>query len=183
MGCGVVAPPSEMVRLCLDEAGAPTLVRRGRGTPLPPRARCVAGAAKRGFARSFRREVRVGAATLAAMLLARAVDESRAALDAASRARAVSVGAAEVGAALDAGIARCCVVAIDATEETNHPAIAGAIGTGRAVALSSRRVLGAIVRRDDAAVVGIHHPRLAERIACACATIDALRVMSVPEVG
>lgn len=183
VGCGVVAPPAEMVRLSLDEAGAPTLARRGRGAHVHPRPRCIAGAAKRGLARSFRREVRVREGALATEIVNAARETSRRALDASWRANAVSVGAAEVGAALEAGDAQSCVVACDAMDETYHPAIATAIGTGRAVASSSRRELGAIVRRDEAPVVGIHHPKLAERIAYACATIDALRVMLVPEVG
>ena len=95
-------------------------------------------------------------------------------------ARAARTGAITTDeATIDGGFV---VVAVDAGETTQHPVIAGAIAGGRAVALLSRRELGALVQRDQAPVVVIHHARLASVVRDACATIDALR-FTVSEVG
>lgn len=108
------------------------------------------------------------------------VDDARSratrAIAGARRAGSLTTDEAEIG---DDGLV---VVAVDAGETTQHPVIAGAIAGGRAVALLSRRELGALVQRDQAPVVVIHHERFASVVRDACATIDALRI-TVSEVG
>ncbi|MCC6645436.1 MAG: YlxR family protein [Polyangiaceae bacterium] len=133
----------------------------GRGAHVHPRPRCLEDAARRGLARSMRREVRV-----------RPEELRRRALEAARTCAADALARAAGGGALEKSGSGLHVVASDAGPPS--PEVARAIGAGRAVCLGTREELGSLLGVDAADWVVVTSGAQATRLCRAAAVTTAL---------
>lgn len=165
VGCGRRDAQSALVPLTLrGDSIEVELARghaRGRGAHVHPRRRCVDDAARRGLARSLRRQVRVQPAELRD----RALEAARAAsVDALSR-------AAQGGALVEGG-AGLYVVATDARALSAE--VGDAVGGGRAICMGTREELGSLLGVEAADWAVVTSEALAGRLRRAAAVHTAL---------
>jgi predicted RNA-binding protein YlxR (DUF448 family)/ribosomal protein L7Ae-like RNA K-turn-binding protein len=161
----------------------------GRGAHLHPRPACIAGAAARGLARSFKGSGLVvqsasGAAPLSHASLAAAICEAMnrrlvGLMGSAVRARAIALGADAVTGACQRNEARLVVVACDAAAAADLTEVRRAVAEGRGVAWGDKQTLAALCHKGRATgeglgVVAITSKHLASAIAEAVRAADAV---------
>jgi hypothetical protein len=141
---------------------------------------CLGTAARKGFARAARREVRTNADTLAGEIAGVALDRAVVRLEAAARRGAVTLlEEGDASARIDDSLV---VVAFDAPAGIVH-AVSAAVLAGRAVALGGRAQLGKLVGRSDAPALIVRDARAAGAIAGACALASGVRMGRAVEDG
>jgi len=186
-GCGekVASRDGEVVRVVRgpdqvgDEAGK-TLVAFdlastafGRGAWVHPVRVCMEKAAKSGLSRAFKAPTKTDFAALSHAFLEAATRRVEGLLVTAKRLRKVAVGTDACFAALEGG-ARCVVVATDAKSVVERRELAEAISRGLAVSFGTKSVLGALMDRDEVALVAVTHGELGEEIKRTCRAAAAM---------
>lgn len=190
------APALPLVRLILGPDGSiavdPGDGGFGRGAHVHPRPDCLAKAVQRGLPRVTRGRAEAvhvepeGTAPLRVEALARAVRQAverrvEGLLRAATRTRAVAVGADAVSGACARGEAELVVVACDAAAGAELPEVRRAVAAGRAAAWGTKAALGSIAggrREHGVALLAVTSGRIAAaaaeaiRIADACAAAE-----------
>lgn len=172
LGAEIRGPESsgaDLVGLVLGPTGELAIdprERSGRGAHVHARPACVAKAAHRGLAKSFKGRARPIAASELARSIVDALDRRLEGLAlSALRTRNVAMGADAVTSACRAGEAALVVVAKDARAGAELTEVRRAIADGRAVAWSTRDRLGALLAPGDAArtiaVLAITSPQIA----------------------
>lgn len=167
VGCGRRDDARALVRLVRGE-GAEIAVDAaggafGRGAHVHPTAPCVAKAARGGLARAFKQGIQADPAALAASI-ADALERRMAGLIlSARRTKAVEIGADAACEALEKG-APLVVVARDAGTVVQRGPVARAIAEGRAVAWQDKATLGALLGRDEVAVLALWSGPIAEEL-------------------
>lgn len=182
-GCGekVAASDGSVVRVVRGpEAEGETLVAFdlasssfGRGAWVHPTRACFEKAAKSGFSRAFKAPTKVDVAALSRAFLDAATRRVEGLLVTAKRLRKVAVGTDATFAALDEG-ATCVVVATDAKSVVERDELADAISRGLAVSFGTKVVLGALMGRDEVALVAIQHVALGDEIKRTCRAAAAM---------
>lgn len=182
-GCGekVAARSGDVVRVVRgpDEDGK-TLVAFdlastafGRGAWVHPARACLEKAAKSGLARAFKGPVKVDVAALSHAFLEAATRRVEGLLVTAKRLRKVAVGTDACFAALEAG-ASCVVVATDAKSVVERRELAEAISRGLAVSFGTKGALGALMDRDEVALVAVSHGDIGDEIKRTCRAASAM---------
>lgn len=150
----------------------------GRGVSLHPRRECFERAARRGgLARALRRPVSVRPEQLARMAAAQYRRRADGLLLAARRSRGAAVGTDAVRDAIRSGRIALLVVAVDAANRREELSQA-AERLGRACVLHGTRAhLGALLGREEVAVVAIEDDGIAEELNRAVSRADALETV------
>jgi predicted RNA-binding protein YlxR (DUF448 family) len=203
VGCGqrvdLEAGGSDLVRLVLGSDGEVAVDAGGggfgRGAHVHARRTCLEKASAKGLAKAAKGRVvavvgEEGSEPLGADALGRAI---RAALDrrirgllvAATRSRAIAVGADAVTSACQRGEAHAVVVACDAAAEADLDEVRRAVPDGRAVAWGTKGALAALcpggteVSTGGLAVIAILSASIAAAVCDAARAADACGVVSL----
>lgn len=173
VGCRQIAPREDLVRFAIRvEDGlafiVPDVARKlgGRGASTHARRACVELGIKRGgFAKAASARVELDAGALVAMLDAQLVQRARGLLLGAIRSKHAILGADGTEKAIAERRVVALVLASDASERTGT--VAAAIGRlgGRAIQMLTKAELGALVGRDEVAVIGIGDEGIAGALA------------------
>lgn len=168
-GCQKHAESEELVRIVLDpESGALAIDLAssgfGRGAHVHATKDCIAKALKGGFARVFKTQVKGSVEELGAALVESADRRLEGLLIGARRAHQLVAGADSVRESLRTGKADIVVVACDAAAAIKLPEIEEAIASGRAFAWGDKPRLGALMLRQEVAVIAILHDGVADAI-------------------
>lgn len=165
--CRGKAPFTELLRVVHTQDGqvVPDLSATafGRGAWLHPRPECFQKA-QRALSKSLKVRVTTTAEQLAELIRAQAERRFVALLNSASRKRALAVGRTRVEKLLDEERVRLIVAARDARAALDSAAIQRAIRSGLAVAWGSKSELGALVGREEAAVLAVLDDGLANAL-------------------
>jgi predicted RNA-binding protein YlxR (DUF448 family) len=179
VGCGRRDTSSHLVRLVAADDGSVNVDLGGRvpgrGAHLHAAAVCIASAARRGLARSFRRPVRMVPSALSAAVVQAAHDRAAALILHAAASGGVVVDRHQVLDALSDGTLPLVVVAADAPCEVLQGEVAQAVAHGRAVCWGTCALLGALARREPLAMLGIRSKKLGDDLAQACRIADGAR--------
>lgn len=173
-GCGKRVSPEELVRVVLDPTGdEPTVVvdvagsAFGHGAHVHPSPDCVARAAKGGFAKAFKSKVVVKPETFAEQLVAGVDRRIEGLLMGARRAKHLVIGADVTVEALRDGKVALLIVATDAARAAQLGEVRDAVASGKAIAWNVKSRLGALLARDEVAVCGVVHDKVADAIGTA----------------
>jgi predicted RNA-binding protein YlxR (DUF448 family) len=184
VGCGLRDDAEAMVRLVVsddevvfDLAGGAF----GRGAHLHARPDCI-GKAPRGLARTFKRDVKVDAAELAARLTAACNRRMAGLLLAARRTNALAVGADAALEALRRG-APLGLVAVDAASIAQKVEVTSAVAEGRVVAWRTKTELGELLGETAVAICAVRHAGIAGELQVLRAAADAAAVTTTREGG
>lgn len=171
VGCRESVEPEAMLRVVLAPGGIlfPDLVRRapGRGAWVHLNDVCLGKSVPRGFARSFRGEVRSSLEEFVRAIREAGTRRVEGLLGAALRARKLEVGTSAVREACVTGTALGILVATDARAAADSPWVQQAIASGRALAWGTKDSLGSITRRDEVAVVAVTDAGFCEALSIA----------------
>ena len=186
-GCGEAVAPEDLVRVVAGPPSEPDGARPlavdllgggggagGRGAHVHPTPSCLARACRGGFARSFRCRVVARADELAAQIVASAERRVQGLILGARRAKRVAVGADAAREALAKG-APLVVLAADAGTIATQKDVAAVAGQGKAAVFGRKQSLGALLGRDEVAIVAVLDPGLASEIRKVLFLADALR--------
>jgi predicted RNA-binding protein YlxR (DUF448 family) len=136
----------------------------GRGAHVHASPDCVAKALKGGFARVFKTRVEGKAQDFAAQLVAAADRRIEGLLMGARRARHLVIGGDSVVEGLRGGKVKLVVVARDAAAAAQLGEVRDAVAAGKAIAWSLKGRLGALLAKDEVAVCGVVHDKVAAAI-------------------
>jgi predicted RNA-binding protein YlxR (DUF448 family)/ribosomal protein L7Ae-like RNA K-turn-binding protein len=174
VGCGEHVDPTELVRLVVaddevvfDLAGGAF----GRGAHVHARPGCLAGT-PRGLARSFKREIKLGAAELGQRLVDACDRRMTGLLLAARRTGALAVGTDESLGAIRRG-APLAIVAVDAGSVAKTREVEHAVAEGRAIAWMTKESLGAVLGEKTVAICAVRHDKIANQLKTLRAAADA----------
>jgi predicted RNA-binding protein YlxR (DUF448 family) len=180
-GCGKADERDNLVRLVVDPQGEIAVDLAGgafgRGAHLHPSAACIEKAARKGLARAFE-GVRCEPAALGSLLVDAAERRLQGLLSSAIRSGAAVIGFEAVDTALGRDELGATVVAHDAGSCAQARSIQQAVAQGRAVSWGSKAALGALVRRDEVAVLGIRNAKIAAAVLSTCRVADSARSVS-----
>ena len=169
VGCGRRDEPGKLVRVVLGPDGTVAFDLAGhafgRGAHVHGTAVCLAQAARKGLARSFRTEVRVTPGQLQDMLAQAAERRLTGVVLSASRSGVAVVGRMAVESALQREQLEQIVVACDVAPDSLSHALSEAVAAGRALAWGTKSSLGALLGRDEVTMIGIRSRRVASAIA------------------
>jgi predicted RNA-binding protein YlxR (DUF448 family) len=164
VGCGKTDDPKHLIRLVVAPGGEVAVDlaggQFGRGAHVHASPSCVA-AAPRGLSKTFHQNVAVTAGQLAQAIVSAADRRVTGLLSSAARSRNLEVGAEIAGQAFENGKAHLLVVARDAAAAASIGRIMHAVAHGGAVAWGSKTSLGALVGKQEVAVLGITSQPLA----------------------
>jgi predicted RNA-binding protein YlxR (DUF448 family) len=136
----------------------------GRGAHVHTRPECIAKAAQRGLARSFKAACEVTPASLANDIAAALDRRIEGLLISAVRTRAVAIGSDAASGAIDRRDAQMVLVATDAAAAAELSAVRVAVAAGRAVAWGTKLELGALTtngkKPEGVGVIAILSDRL-----------------------
>lgn len=170
-GCGKRVSAEELVRVVLDPTGdEPTIVvdvsgsAFGHGAHVHPSRDCVTRACKGGFSKAFKQKVEAKPEVFGAQLLEGSDRRIEGLLMGARRARHLVVGADATVGALREGRVALVIVATDAAAAAQLGEVRDAIASGKAIAWGVKGRLGALLARDEVAVCGVVHERVASAI-------------------
>ena len=135
----------------------------GRGAWLHPRPECLSKA-QRALSKSLKLRVTTTAAELVEMVRAQAERRFVALLHSASRKRALAVGKTRVEKLLEEQRVRLIIASRDARAALDSAGIQRAIQSGQAVAWGCKSELGALVGREEAAVLAVLDDGLAKAL-------------------
>lgn len=135
----------------------------GRGAWLHARPECLKKA-ERALSKSFKTRVATTSEELVEMVRAQAERRFLALLNSAARKRALAVGKTRVEKLLEDEKVKLIIAARDARAALDSTAIQRAIQSGLAVAWGERTSLGALVGREEAAVVAVLDDGLANAL-------------------
>lgn len=173
-GCGKRVSPEELVRVVLDPTGDEATIAVdvggsafGHGAHVHPSPDCVAKACKAGFAKAFKTKVVANADEVAAQIIAGVDRRIEGLLIGARRARHLVVGADATVEALREGKVALLIVATDAAAAANLGEVRDAVASGKAIAWNVKARLGAFLARDEVAVCGVVHDKVADAIGTA----------------
>lgn len=171
-GCGKRVSAEELVRVVLDPTGdEPTIVvdvagsAFGHGAHVHPTRECVTKACKAGFSKAFKTKVVATPEAFGAQLVVGSDRRIEGLLMGARRARHLVVGADATVEALREGNVALVIVATDAAAAAQLGEVRDAIAAGTAIAWSVKGRLGALLARDEVAVCGVVHEKVAHAIA------------------
>jgi hypothetical protein len=173
VGCRQVADREALVRFAIrvDDGVAvivPDVQRKlgGRGASAHSTAACIEAGVKRGgFAKAASARVTTDAATLVAMLDGQLVQRAKGLLLGAIRSRGAYLGADATETAIGQRRVVGLVLAHDASARTAGVAQSIARLGGRAILMMTKAELGALVGRDEVAVIGIGDEGIAGALA------------------
>jgi uncharacterized protein len=178
-GCRKQAAPEQLLRVVRGPDGqiVPDLAQGafGRGAWVHADARCLARAAPRGLAASFRAPVATSAGELHALLLAAADQRIWGLIGLARRAGKLALGTTAVEQALKNQAAELLLVATDARAATASAWLEPEVRRGRAAAYGTKAELGAALGREEVGAVAVLDPGLARLLSA------ALAVRALPE--
>ena len=173
-GCGKRVAPEELVRVVLDPTGDEATIvvdvsgsAFGHGAHVHPSRDCVTKACKGGFSKAFKTKVEANPETFGAQLMDGSDRRIEGLLMGARRARHLVVGADATVEALRDGKVALVIVATDAAAAAQLGEVKDAIAAGKAIAWSVKGRLGALLARDEVAVCGVVHEKVAEAIGTA----------------
>jgi predicted RNA-binding protein YlxR (DUF448 family) len=173
-GCGKHASPDELVRVVLDPTGDEATVvvdvagsAFGHGGHVHPSPDCVAKACKTGFSKAFKTKVVASPEQLAEQIVTGVDRRIEGLLMGARRARHLVVGADVTVEALREGKVALLIVATDAAAAANLGEVRDAVASGKAIAWNVKSRLGALLARDEVAVCGVVHDKVADAIGTA----------------
>ena len=173
-GCGKRGPASELVRVVLDPTGAVATVvvdvagsAFGHGAHVHPSPDCLAKALKGGLSKAFKTNVVASAEAIVAQLVAGVDRRIEGLVMGARRARHVVIGADATVEALREEKVALLIVATDAAAAAQLSEVRDAVAAGKAIAWSVKERLGALLGRDEVAVCGIVHDKVADAIGTA----------------
>jgi predicted RNA-binding protein YlxR (DUF448 family)/ribosomal protein L30E len=169
-GCQKRVSADELVRVVLDPSSQEIAVDLsgsafGRGAHVHGTTECLAKALKGGFARVFKTKVVADAKVIGAQIVSAADRRIEGLLQGARRAKQIAVGADVVVESLREGKAELVVVARDAAAAARLGEVERAIASGKAIAFSEKKRLGALFARDEVAVCAVLHSGVAAAIA------------------
>lgn len=174
VGCQKRVPAGGLVRLVLDPTADPPSVvvdvagsAFGRGAHVHPSPDCIARATKGGLARTFKTKVVATADEIAAQLVAGVDRRVEGLLMGARRAGQVVIGADATVEALREGKVALALVAKDAAAAAHLGAVQEAVAKGLALAWSDKERLGVLLAKDEVAVCGVLHDKVASAIRAA----------------
>lgn len=174
-GCAKRAPVRELVRLVLDPTTGdlPTVVvdasgsSFGKGAHVHPSSDCLDKALRGGLSKAFKSKVHADRQEIVDQLV-RGVDRRIEGLVmGARRARHLVIGADATAEGLREGAVALVIVATDAAAAAQVSEISKAIAGGKAIAWSVKERLGALLAKDEVAVCGVVHDKVADAIATA----------------
>lgn len=171
-GCGQRCSAAELVRLVLDPTvgDVPSVVvdvagsAFGHGAHVHPSPDCVAKAVKGGLSRAFKTKVVAKAEDIADQIVAGADRRIEGLLMGARRARHLVIGADATVEALREGEVALVIVATDAAAAAQLGGVRDAVAAGKAIAWNVKARLGALLARDEVAVCGVVHDKVADAI-------------------
>lgn len=173
-GCAKRGPAGELVRLVLDPTADPPSVvvdvagsAFGHGAHVHPSPDCVSKAVRGGLSKAFKTKVVADAETIGAQIVAGVDRRIEGLLMGARRARHLVVGADATVEALREGKVALVVVATDAAAAAELGSVKDAIAEGKAIAWNVKERLGALLARDEVAVCGVVHDKVADAIGTA----------------
>lgn len=187
VGCRGAGSKHELVRVVLGEDRQVVVDLAasafGRGAWVHARPECIARAAGRGLAKSFKSEVRTTAAELSAAIARAAERRVVGLLSAARRAQRLALGSDAAAQAIAGGRARLVVVSRDARAAADAGGVQRMIAAGRAAAWGTKQTLGAAVGRGETAVVAVLDAGIARALseAIALAHVDDYGAGSDPD--
>ncbi len=183
VGCRQVAAREELVRFAIDAHDGvaeivPDVMHKlgGRGASAHPTKACIeAGVRRGGFAKAASARVDADPAALVALLDGQLVQRAKGLLLGAIRSKHAVLGADATEKAIAARTVVALVLATDASGRTGE--IAAAIGRlgGRAIVLGTKAELGALVGRDEVAVIGIGDQGIAAALAQVAKQVAGVR--------
>jgi predicted RNA-binding protein YlxR (DUF448 family) len=181
VGCGKADERDALVRLVVDPQGGIAIDLAGgafgRGAHLHASAACIEKASRKGLARAFE-GVRCEPAALAALLIEAAERRLAGLLSSAVRSGAAVIGFDAVDEALAHDELGATVVAHDAGSCAQARSIQNAVSQGRAVCWGAKATLGALIHRDEVAVLGIRNAKIAAAVLSTCRVADSARSVS-----
>ncbi len=174
-GCGQRCSAAELVRLVLDPTvgDVPSVVvdvagsAFGHGAHVHPSPDCVAKAVKGGLSRAFKTKVVAKAEDIAEQIVAGVDRRIEGLLMGARRARHLVIGADATVEALREGEVALVIVATDAAAAAQLGEVRDAVAAGKAIAWNVKARLGALLARDEVAVCGVVHDKVADAIGTA----------------
>lgn len=174
-GCGQRGPQADLVRLLLDPTNlvggdTPSVVvdlagsAFGHGAHVHPSPDCVGKAVKGGLSKAFKTKVVANAEDIADQIVAGADRRIEGLLMGARRARHLVIGADATVEALREGKVALVIVATDAAAAAQLGEVRDAVAAGKAIAWNVKARLGALLARDEVAVCGVVHDKVADAI-------------------
>jgi predicted RNA-binding protein YlxR (DUF448 family)/ribosomal protein L7Ae-like RNA K-turn-binding protein len=170
-GCGKRVSPDELVRVVLDPTGDEATVvvdvsgsAFGHGAHVHPTRDCVTKACKGGFSKAFKMKVEAKPDVLGTQLVEGSDRRIEGLLMGARRARHLVVGADATVEALRDGKVALVIVATDAAAAAQLGEVRDAVASGKAIAWGVKGRLGALLARDEVAVCGVVHEKVAAAI-------------------
>lgn len=187
VGCRQVAEREALVRFAIRVDGGvasvvPDVAHKlgGRGASVHPSPACIEAAVLRGgFAKAASARVDANAEELIAMLDAQLVQRARGLLLGAIRAKLAVLGADGTEKAITERRVVALVLASDAAARTGTVAASISRLGGRAIQMLTKAELGALVGRDEVAVIGIGDEGIAGALALVAEQLRAVRGLSV----
>jgi predicted RNA-binding protein YlxR (DUF448 family) len=180
VGCGKPDARDVLVRVvAADEQVVVDLAGGsfGRGAHVHPAPACIEAACRHGFSKAFKRSMKMDAKALAEQIGAAADRRIEGLILGARRAGHLAMGADAAAAALDEG-AELLVVAADAGTVASRAVFTRAVGDGRAVVLSNKARLGALLGREEIAVFAVTQAGIAAELRRVRAFADRARSVS-----
>jgi predicted RNA-binding protein YlxR (DUF448 family)/ribosomal protein L7Ae-like RNA K-turn-binding protein len=173
-GCGKRVPPEELVRVVLDPTGDEATIvvdvsgsAFGHGAHVHPTRDCVTSACKGGFSKAFKSKVSASPEVFGTQLVEGSDRRIEGLLMGARRARHLVVGADATVGALREGKVALVIVATDAAAAAQLGEVKDAIAAGKAIAWGVKGRLGALLAREEVAVCGVVHEKVASAIGTA----------------
>lgn len=168
-GCNKHAPAEGLVRVVHDPSSGGIAVDLasssfGRGGHVHASLDCLKKAAKSGFARTFKAEVKTDAQKLGEDIVVAADRRIEGLLAGARRANQLVYGADAVVEAGRKEELALVVVAVDAASAAKLSEVQRAISEGRAIAWNNKSRLGQLLSKEEVAVIGVLHPGVAETV-------------------
>lgn len=160
---GVDPTGDDAATIVVDAAGSAF----GHGAHVHPTRDCVTKACKGGFSKAFKSKVTASPEVFGKQLLEGSDRRIEGLLMGARRARHLVVGADATVEALRAGKVALLIVATDAAAAAQLGEVRDAIASGKAIAWSVKGRLGALLARDEVAVCGVVHEKVAAAIGTA----------------
>ena len=177
VGCQKRGPASDLVRLVLDPTADPPSVvvdvagsAFGRGAHVHPSPDCLVRATKGGLARTFKTKVVADPDEIAAQLVAGVDRRVEGLLMGARRAGQLVIGADPTVEALREGKVALVLVAKDAAAAAQLGAVQAAVAKGLALAFGDKQRLGLLLAKDEVAICGVLHEKVASAIRAALVT-------------
>jgi predicted RNA-binding protein YlxR (DUF448 family) len=179
VGCGRASARGDLLRVVLGADGMIAVDIRGgaggRGAHVHPRLDCFEKACKSGLKRAFKCAVQASPGEISRQVVESYDRRIAGLLMGARRAGALAIGTEAATLSLVQGRAALVVVACDAGAIAKGEAVRRAVADGKATAWKTKADLGALLGREEVAIVAVLSGNIAQQIGLCRSRSEACR--------